>query len=89
MVVFGQFGVHLFIDVGLKVCLLDIDVPEFSVIHGYGGRYCPHSGGRRREGGRLVIVQSFHLAKPLGHEAPAWFYLAILFDLKLAEGLST
>ena len=36
-----------------------------------------------------MIVQSFHLAKPLGHEAPAWLYLAIRFGLKLAESLST
>ena len=35
-------------------------------------------------------VQPFHLAKPLGHEATlVVFYLAILSDLTLEEGLST
>ena len=38
-----------------------------------------------------MIVQPFHLAKPLGHEATFVFlYLVILSDpLTLAEGLST
>ena len=37
-----------------------------------------------------MMVQPFHLAKPLGHEATfASLYLVILSDLTLAEGLST
>ena len=37
-----------------------------------------------------MIVQPFHLAKPLGHKATLVFlYLVILSDLTLEEGLST
>ena len=37
-----------------------------------------------------MIVQPFHLAKPLGHEATFVFLLlVILSDLTLAEGSST
>ena len=37
-----------------------------------------------------MIVQPFHLAKPLGHEATfAFLYLVILSDLTLAKGFST